>query len=149
MPTFMMFRNKIKIDKMQGADNKALEDMIKKHYGDEGGESEEIGIKGMMDLATFIDKSGSECLNEDDDHPYGHCLTSGGGFLQSDCDEQLILSLSFNQGVKIHSIKIKGPKDKGPKTVSFKQREVIGNTPTKQQLFSAENLPEPAQHTRL
>ena len=120
---------------MQGADNKALEDMIKKHYGDEGGESEEIGIKGMMDLATFIDKSGSECLNEDDDHPYGHCLTSGGGFLQSDCDEQLILSLSFNQGVKIHSIKIKGPKDKGPKTVSYIQREVIGNTPTNNNCF--------------
>ena len=96
MPTFMFFRNKVKIDKMQGADNKALEDMIKKHYGEEGGEAEEVGVRGMMDLVTFIDKSGSECLNEDDDHPYGHCLTSGGGFLQSDCDEQLILSLSFN-----------------------------------------------------
>ena len=103
---------------MQGADNKALEDMIKKHYGDQEGDAEDIGVKGMMDLATFINKAGSECLNEDDDHPYGHCLTSGGGFLQSDCDEQLILSLSFNQGVKVHSLKVKGPKDKGPKTVS-------------------------------
>ena len=42
MPTFMMFRNKVKIDKMQGADNKALEDMIKKHYGDEEWEGEEL-----------------------------------------------------------------------------------------------------------
>ena len=71
----------------------------------------------MMDLTTFIDKSRSECLNEDDDHPYAHCLTSAGGFLQSDCDEQIILSLSFNQSVKIHSLKIKAPTDKGPKTV--------------------------------
>ena len=78
MPTFMFFRNKTKLDKIQGADNKALEDMIKKHYGEEGGEGEEAGVKGMMDLATFIDKSGSECLNEDDDHPYGDCLSSGG-----------------------------------------------------------------------
>jgi len=123
MPTFLLFRNKIKIDKMQGADNKALEELIKKHYGDEGGESEEVGVKGMMDLATFINKKGSECLNEDDDHPYGHCLTPGGGFLQSDCDEQLILSLSFNQGVKIHSIKVKGPKDKGPKTLRIFQNQ--------------------------
>merc|ERR1719474_2240995 len=75
------------------------------------------GDKGMMDLSTFIDKAQSECLNEDDDHPYNHRLTSGGGFLQSDCDEQLILALSFNQGVKIHSIKLKAPVDKGPKTL--------------------------------
>ena len=117
MPTFMFFRNKTKLDKIQGADNKALEDMIKKHYGEEGGEGEEAGVKGMMDLATFIDKSRSECLNEDDDHPYSHCLSSGGGYLGSDCDEQLILSISFNQSVKIHSLKVKAPADKGPKTL--------------------------------
>jgi len=117
MPTFICFRNKTKIDKIQGADNKALEEKIKQHYGDDGGDGEEAGVKGMMDLATFIDKKESECLNEEDDHPYSHCLTSGGGFLQSDCDEQLILALAFNQGVKIHSLKIKAPKDKGPKTL--------------------------------
>jgi len=117
MPTFICFRNKTKIDKIQGADNKALEDKIKQHYGEDGGDGEEAGVKGMMDLATFVDKKESECLNEDDDHPYDHCLTSGGGFLQSDCDEQLILALAFNQGVKIHSLKIKAPKDKGPKTL--------------------------------
>ena len=119
MPTFMFMRNKTKLDKIQGADNKALEEMINKHYGEEGGEGEDAGVKGMMDLATFIDKSRSECLNEDDDHPYSHCLSSGGGYLGSDCDEQLILSLSFNQSVKIHSLKLKAPADKGPKTVSF------------------------------
>merc|ERR1719233_1092204 len=117
MPTFIFFRNKTKIDKIQGADNKALEEKIKQHYGEDGGDGEDAGVKGMMDLSTFIDKAQSECLNEDDDHPYSHCLTSGGGFLQSDCDEQLILALSFNQGVKIHSIKLKAPADKGPKTL--------------------------------
>ena len=117
MPTFLFFRNKTKIDKLQGADNKALEEKIVQHYGEEGGEGEESGVKGMMDLVTFIDKSKSECLNEDDEHPYQHCLSSGGGYLGSDCDEQIILSLSFNQAVKCHSIKIKAPADKGPKTV--------------------------------
>ena len=30
---------------MKGARNMSLEDLIKKHYGDEGGESEEVGVK--------------------------------------------------------------------------------------------------------
>ena len=70
-----------------------------------------------MDLTSFLEKNKCECLNENDDHPYAHCIQSGGGFLESDCDEQLILSLTFNQGVKVHSLKIKAPSDKGPKTV--------------------------------
>merc|ERR1740128_944411 len=116
MPTFVFFRNKTKIDQMSGADTNALEEKVKQHIG-EGGEEEDSGVKGYMDLNTFLDKNACECLNEDDDHPYTHCLTSGGGFLQSDCDEQLILALAFNQGVKIHSIRIKAPQDKGPKTL--------------------------------
>ena len=64
-----------------------------------------------------MSKNQCECLNESDDHPYDHCLTPGGGFLESDCDEQILLNLAFNQAVKIHSLKVKGPADKGPKTV--------------------------------
>lgn len=57
-------------------------------------------------------------MNEADDHPYGHCLQDGvGGYLESDCDEQIILSLAFNQAVKIHSLKLKAPCDKGPKNI--------------------------------
>lgn len=70
-----------------------------------------------MDLQPFITKAQCECLNESDDHSLEHCLNSGGGYLQSDCDEQLIISIAFNQAVKIHSLKIKAPSDKGPKTV--------------------------------
>jgi hypothetical protein len=77
----------------------------------------------QMDLTSFVDKRGSECLNESDDHPYVHCLTPGGGYLESDCDEQLILALTFNQAMKIHSLKIKAPSDKGPKTVRIFQNQ--------------------------
>ena len=42
-----------------------------------------------MDLSSFINKAGCECLNEADDHPLAHCLTSKGGYLESDCDEQV------------------------------------------------------------
>ena len=77
----------------------------------------------QMDLTSFLDKSKSECLNESDDHPYAHCLTPGGGFLESDCDEQLILALTFNQAMKVHSLKIKAPSDKGPKTIRIFQNQ--------------------------
>ena len=73
--------------------------------------------QGQRDLNSFVNLKGSECLNEDDDHPFLCCLSPGPGHLQSDCDEQLLLSLAFRQPVKIHSIIIKAPKDNGPKTV--------------------------------
>jgi PITH domain len=105
-----------------------------------------------MDLNTFIMKQQCECMNESDDHPFTHCLTSAGGYLESDCDEQvrtvvkiwpgvlsphpalkirhwsvdsniiflqLIINISFNQAVKVHSIKIKAPQDKGPKNIKI------------------------------
>ena len=43
-----------------------------------------------MDLGTLIEKSGCECLNESDEHTLEHALTSKGGYLESDCDEQVI-----------------------------------------------------------
>ncbi len=70
-----------------------------------------------MDLNSFVQKDQSECLNQADDHPYEHCLKPGGGYLESDCDAELILALTFNQSVKVHSLKIKAPADKGPKNV--------------------------------
>lgn len=72
-----------------------------------------------MELGSFISKNECECLNESDDHPMTHCLKSGGGYLQSDCDEQLIISITFNQAMKIHSLKIKSPEQLGPKTIKI------------------------------
>ena len=84
-------------------------------------EQEDCGVRGQQDLFEFLDKSQMECLNEADDHPLIHCLQSGGGFLESDSDEELIVSLTFNQSVKVHSIKIGAPKDSGPKTLRIFQ----------------------------
>lgn len=72
-----------------------------------------------MDLNTFISKNECECLNESDDHCMVHCLTPSGGYLQSDCDDQLILSITFNQVVKIHSLKFRAPMHLGPKDVKL------------------------------
>ena len=42
-----------------------------------------------MDLSFLVNKSGSECLNESDDHTLEHALNPKGGYLESDCDEQV------------------------------------------------------------
>lgn len=119
MPTFIFYRNKSKIDRIQGADPNTLEAKIKQHYGAEGssgGDEPDYG-QGLMDLSTFIMKNMCECLNESDDHTLQHLFDSG--YLSSDCDEQLIISVTFNQAVKIHSIKMKAPPKNGPKNVKL------------------------------
>jgi len=116
MPTFIFFRSKAKIDRLQGGNPEALEAKVKQHYGADEAE-EDSSVSGYIDLNTFITKNGCECLNESDDHSLEGCLTSNPGYLESDCDEQLIISLAFNQTLKIHSLKIKAPKDQGPKTL--------------------------------
>lgn len=70
-----------------------------------------------MDLTSLIQTGQCECLNESDDHCLAHCLTPDGGYLESDCDEQLIISITFKQSVKVHSLKIKAPVENGPKNI--------------------------------
>jgi len=115
MPTFILFKGGEEVEKLQGADQHGLEDRIKKHYGGEVEGCEEV--RGMVDLCGMIDISKSEALNESDFHTFQSCLSRGQTFLQSDCDEQIIIGVTFNQGVRVHSIKIKAPADKGPKTI--------------------------------
>ena len=43
----------------------------------------------QVDLTSFINKSGSECLNGADDYPFTNCLEKNGNYLESDCDEQV------------------------------------------------------------
>ncbi|CAH1251879.1 thioredoxin-like protein 1 [Branchiostoma lanceolatum] len=113
MPTFLFFRNKTKVDQLQGADQNKLEEKVKKWMGEEEEDGEEgsggVGVPGQMNLNSMIMKSGCECLNDSDDHPFSHCLDKGGQYLESDCDEQLIMTVSFNQPVRLHSLKIQGP----------------------------------------
>ncbi|RUS82825.1 hypothetical protein EGW08_009401 [Elysia chlorotica] len=120
MPTFIMYRQRVKVDTQKGADANVLEQKIKKWYTTES--EEETGdspVKGHMDLAFLINKSGSECLNESDEHTFDHALNSKGGYLESDCDEQLIMNLAFNQPVKLHSLRMTCEAENGPKTVKL------------------------------
>ena len=49
-----------------------------------------------MDLGSFISSKGCECLNESDEHTLEHALSSKGGYLESDCDEQVRSHLLFH-----------------------------------------------------
>jgi len=119
MPTFIFYRNKVKVDMMRGADSSLLEEKIKKLYSDEEGDDGDSPVKGHMDLSSFITHAESECLNESDEHTYEHALSSKGGYLESDCDEQLIINLGFSQAVKLHSMKMGCSGDNGPKNVKL------------------------------
>jgi hypothetical protein len=122
MPTFIFYRNRSKIDRIQGADIQGLEAKIRQHIGSDvtGGEDDEEDFgQGLMDLTALIMKASCECLNESDDHTLEHALTSAGGYLASDVDEQLIINIAFNQAVKIHSLKFKAPLKHGPKRVKL------------------------------
>uniref|UniRef100_A0A1B6CCK4 Thioredoxin domain-containing protein n=1 Tax=Clastoptera arizonana TaxID=38151 RepID=A0A1B6CCK4_9HEMI len=112
MPTFLFYKNTKKVDSLTGADPKSLEAKIKQHY------STGHGIEpapGQVDLVGFVLQDTCKALNESDEHPFTDCLTLSPAYLESDCDEQLILPVIFNQAVKIHSLKILAPPEKGPK----------------------------------
>ncbi|XP_076438846.1 thioredoxin-like protein 1 [Babylonia areolata] len=144
MPTFIFYRNKVRIDILQGADEAALEEKIRKWYQDDEDDGDgDTRVKGHMDLSSFINKSECECLNESDDHPMAHALTTKGGFLESDCDEQLIINIGFNQAVKIHSMRLEAPEENGPKTV-----KVFINQPTTMDFDRADSM-EPVQLLQL
>ncbi|XP_011494907.1 PREDICTED: thioredoxin-like protein 1 [Ceratosolen solmsi marchali] len=119
MPTFILYRNRTKLDSCQGADPTSLESKIQHFYGSGDSDDIEGSVGGHIDLNSFIMQAQCECLNESDDHSFAHCLSSHGGYLESDCDEQLIISISFTQAVKVHSLKIKAPVNKGPKNLKL------------------------------
>uniref|UniRef100_A0A672ZVK5 Thioredoxin-like 1 n=1 Tax=Sphaeramia orbicularis TaxID=375764 RepID=A0A672ZVK5_9TELE len=106
-PTFLFFRNRVRVDQYQGADAAGLEDKIKQHTENDPGNSEDSDIpKGYMDLMPFVNKAGCECLNESDDCGFDNCLIKDTSYLESDCDEQLLITIAFNQPVKLFSMKL-------------------------------------------
>lgn len=126
MPTFLFFRNRTTVARMQGTDVAALEEKIRELaetsevVAAAAAVAAEAGAPGFIDLSSFINKNQSECLNESDEHNLGHALLPGSGFyLESDCDEQLIINLDFNQPIKLHSLKFLAPVENGPKSVKI------------------------------
>jgi len=141
MPTFVFLKGGVPIDKLSGADPNALKEMIKKHLGAEAdGVASDTGVPGQLDLATFISKTGCNCLNESDDNPHTNCLTKDDKILESDCDEQLLLRVEFNQAVKLHSLRFKAPTTCTDGTSGPKRVKLFINQPSQIDFDSAEQM---------
>jgi len=123
MPTFLFIKSKVVVDQIKGADPKKLMSKVQQmSTGGGGGEgsSTEEEVPGYVDLGQYILETGCNCLNESDEHTHKNVLKDNKAYLESDCDEQLMLTISFNQSVKVHSLKISAPSDgSGPKTIKL------------------------------
>lgn len=117
-----------------------MEDFVKKWAGAAGAavaatEEDEGLPKGQINLNSYLDVSGTECLNESDDHKLEHALATAGGYLESDVDEQLLITIAFNQRMKLHSLKIFAEGPKAPKTI-----KLFVNLPNSIDFDSAEGM---------
>mmetsp|Transcript_25293 Transcript_25293/g.28049 ORF Transcript_25293/g.28049 Transcript_25293/m.28049 type:complete len:187 (-) Transcript_25293:309-869(-) len=68
--------------------------------------------QGPMDLLQFVDKASAQCLNNDEGTDVKSvicgppCCPAGNLRSDADVDEQLLITIPFRVGVKIHSINI-------------------------------------------
>lgn len=90
-------------------DGTAMQECVKRLSG--AGAVPAGPVVGHDDLRDFIQTAQVECLNESPSHTKAAIFTDDGSYLQSDCDEQLLLTIPLSQNVKIHSLRIKGPGD--------------------------------------
>ncbi|KAF9215199.1 Thioredoxin-like protein 1 [Podila verticillata] len=126
MPTFQFFKASKKVAELKGANPTQLEALTKQHQGpvdDASGSGSSSGsvaglVPGHGDLTEQVTLNQVDCLNQHTSKNVRNALKVDETFLESDVDEQLIISVPFNQSVKLHSIKIV-PKDiaHAPKTV--------------------------------
>jgi len=121
MPTFQFFKQTRKVDELKGANIAQLEALVKKHAGSATASASDSLVPGHTDLTSFVDVKQTECLNQKTEHHVrGVFNNNPAEYLESDCDEQLLLSVAFNQQVKLHSIKFVSPDmAKAPKTVKL------------------------------
>ncbi|KAF9186544.1 Thioredoxin-like protein 1 [Haplosporangium sp. Z 767] len=124
MPTFQFFKASQKIAEMKGANAAELERLIKQHQGPvedaAGGSGSGTLVAGHNDISDQITLNQVDCLNQQNANHIRNALKADDTFLESDVDEQLIISVPFNQAVKLHSLKIV-PKDiaHAPRTIKL------------------------------
>eukprot|EP00457_Paulinella_chromatophora_P011737 gb/GEZN01011895.1/.p1 GENE.gb/GEZN01011895.1/~~gb/GEZN01011895.1/.p1 ORF type:complete len:178 (+),score=32.00 gb/GEZN01011895.1/:301-834(+) len=79
---------------------------------------------GPVDLAEYIYKEGTHCMNEDAKNTLNNCIKSPARendnlFLQSSADGQLLVTVAFSMPMKLSGIIINGPVDSGPSSVKL------------------------------
>ncbi|KAG9286177.1 hypothetical protein G9A89_003524 [Geosiphon pyriformis] len=121
MPTFKFFKGGQQVAELKGADPRRLEELVLQFAGtpEESGSSL-LNIQGHTDINEFITLNQIDCLNEKENHRVRSIFTKDDSYLESDVDEQLLISIPFNQAVKLHSLKLVAKDIKhAPKTIKL------------------------------
>lgn len=81
-----------------------------------------MALATAEDLLEQIELPQCECLNAAKEHTLRHCLEQGLRdqptlFLQSDCDEELLIKLVFRSPVRLASIRLEAPAESAPSSL--------------------------------
>lgn len=90
---------------MKGANPQQLEHYVKQHSTEGGSASgsgvnlakKSCGVPGYVDLTEYITPNQMDALNQQDQNNVKNIFKEDETFLESDTDEQLIISVPFNQ----------------------------------------------------
>ncbi len=128
VPLFLLFNNRVKVDRIEGASPSELEAKIRRNLVDiqsqkNGppsipGPSQGILLTKMTDLTPYLNKPQCRCINDLVPTPFqsfleGKKLVSGKGV------GRMILVYAFKEKMVVSGFKIKAPVYSGPKVLRF------------------------------
>nr|XP_018265915.1 thioredoxin [Kwoniella dejecticola CBS 10117]OBR88073.1 thioredoxin [Kwoniella dejecticola CBS 10117] len=160
MPTFKFLKGGREVDELRGASPPQLNNLVSKHAGtpaaaasSSSASSSTVKSSAPADttgsLLKHIVSNGLSCLNESSDHPLSSIVgpnpgPRGTSYLESDVDAELLISIPFQDQVKLKSISIFSAisPSQAPKTI-----KLYINTPNID-FSDAENF-NPAQELEL
>lgn len=102
-PTFQFYKNGNKVAEMKGANPQQLEHYVKTHSGEGGSgaaassSKKSVGVPGYVDLTEYITPNQMDALNQQEQNNAKNIFKDDDTYLESDVDEQLIISVPFNQ----------------------------------------------------
>eukprot|EP00126_Sphaerothecum_destruens_P004693 Sdes_comp18336_c0_seq1m8067 len=88
LPTFVLYKNRVKVTEFSGASKEKIEQTIKS-FENSSSEAEPSLDPGYLNLSQFFDSRQMVCLNESAENNF-QSLLAGKSHLESDMDEQVI-----------------------------------------------------------
>lgn len=107
LPTFFFFRDATPVSQLVGADPGQLaKNMADLASGASAAAA--AAASGPRVINDLINKQSVCCLNENTHHTVNNVFSTSEHYLESDCDEQLLITVEFNSTVQVTGIKIIG-----------------------------------------